>query len=333
MSGWYKHSRNLFDRPWAKDAKMVAVYEYLHCCAYVNNGMLHGQLIRRGSCPTSRSAIMEATGLSAQEVKSRLAKLLEYGEIIVKATNYGSIITLCDYDSFGMSDDLFELNSTNEQPTQQPTNNQPTTNQQPALYIKEGRIIEDNILRSRYTPSKKRESNKELALEIKAIYNKVFDGILRKWERLSADMIIKVDNCVNRFGRQSVDMVFDQVKHEKFSLGDNNTGFIADFAFIFKLANYEAYLGRYELRLKQGTKKPVSTVAPEPQQPKIMPETIDKHEAPRQRPTSAERKQNLLDMIEYIQKNPRSIGCVQLEEAYRSGELAAYGIDWKPNNI
>ena len=123
MNGWYKHSRNLFDRPWAKDAKMVAVYEYLHCAAYVNNGMLHGQLIRRGSCPTSRAAIMEATGLSAQEVRSRLAKLLEQGEIIIKSTNFGSIITVCDYDSCGMSEDLFELNSTNEQPT----NNQRTT--------------------------------------------------------------------------------------------------------------------------------------------------------------------------------------------------------------
>lgn len=333
MNGWYKQNRNVFERPWAKDAKMVAVYAYLHCVAYVNDGMLHGQVIRRGSCPTSNTAIMEATGLTEQEVRTRLKKLLEYGEIIVKPTNYGKIVTVCDYDSCGVSNDLFELNLTTEQPTQEQPSTTPTTTPSNTPYIKEDRIIYNNNLRSRYTPSKKRESNKELALEIKAIYNKMFDGILRKWERLSADMIIKVDNCVNRFGRQSVDMVFDQVKHEKFSLGENNTGFIADFAFIFKLANYEAYLGRYELRLKQGTKKPVSTAAPEPQQPKIIPETIDKHEAPRQRPTSVERKQNLLDMIEYIQTNPRSIGCVQLEEAYRSGELAAYGIDWKPNNL
>ena len=96
MSGWYKHSRNLFERPWAKDPKMIAVYEYLHCVAYVNDGLLHGQLIRRGSCLTSRTAIMDATGLSAQEVRSRLAKLLEYEEIIIKTTNIGTIVTICD---------------------------------------------------------------------------------------------------------------------------------------------------------------------------------------------------------------------------------------------
>lgn len=328
MSGWYKHSRNLFERPWSKDPKMIAVYEYLHCVAYVNDGMLHGQLIRRGSCPTSSSAIMEATGMTEREVRTRIKKLLDYGEIIVKSTNYGKIITLCDYDSCGASNDLFDLNSSTECQTQ----GQPNVIPSVTPYIKEDRIY-NNKLRSHYIPSKKRE-NKELALEIKAIYNKTFDGILRKWERLSADMIIKVDNCVNRFGRQSVDMVFDQVKHEKFSLGDNNTGFIADFAFIFKLANYEAYLGRYELRLKQGVKKPVPAREPKPQQqPTKMADTIDKYEAKSRLPTSAERKQNLLDMIEYIQTNPRSIGCVQLEEAYKSGELAAYGIDWKPKNL
>ena len=327
MNGWYKHSRNLFERPWAKDPKMVAVYEYLHCVAYVSDGMLHSQLIRRGSCPTTSSAIMEATGLSEQEVRTRLKKLLEYGEIIVKPTNYGKIITVCDYDSCGMSDDLFDVNLTTQDHPHEHPGTTPSTTPTNTPYIKEGRIIEDNNLRSHYIPSKKRESSKSVALEIKAIYNKVFDGVLRKWERLSADMIIKIENCITRYGRQSVDMVFDQVKHEKFSLGDNNTGFIADFAFIFKMANYEAYLGRYELRIKQGNKKP----QPKPQQKEVG--SIDKYEAKSNLMTSSERKKNLLAMVEYIKTNPRSIGCIQLEEAYKSGELAAYGIDWKPNNL
>ena len=120
MSGWFKHNRNLFDRPWAKDPKMVAVYEYLHCVAYVNDGKLHGHIIRRGSCMTSRKAIMEETGLSDYEVKSRLQKLLEAGEIIVKSTNYGTIITLCDYDGYSETEDLFSLNPSSQLPSQPP---------------------------------------------------------------------------------------------------------------------------------------------------------------------------------------------------------------------
>ncbi len=322
MSGWYKHSRNLFERPWAKDPKMVAVYEYLHCVAYVNDGMLHGHLIRRGSCPTTSSAIMEATGLSEQEVRTRIRKLLDCGEIIVKATNYGKIITVCDYDSYGANNDLFGLNSTTQQHPQQQTQEQPSNTPSNTPYIKEDRIY-NNILRSHFIPSKQRES-KELALEIMAIYNKVFDGVLRKWKRMSADMIMKVDNCVARYGRQSVDMVFDQIKHEKFSLGDNNTGFMADFSFIFKLQNYEAYLGRYELRQKQGNKKPQAEhkavgVIDMPQQ------TVEDRRA--------RRRNQLLDMVETANENPQSHCYMVLVSAYERGELAELNINWKPKAV
>ena len=213
------------------------------------------------------------------------------------------------------------------QPTNNLPNNQRTTNEQPAIYIKEGRIIEDN-LRSRYTPSKKRESSKSVALEIKAIYNKIFDGVLRKWERLSTDMTIKVENCISRYGRQSVDMVFDQVKHEKFSLGENNTGFIADFSFIFKLSNYEAYLGRYELRIKQGNKKQQE---PQPQQKESVGVIVEQPQRDVQ--TDEQRRQSFIELIDYMKSNPRSLCCVQLEGAYESGELQRLGIDWKPNNL
>ena len=151
----------------------------------------------------------------------------------------------------------------------------------------------------------------------------MFDGILRKWERLSADMIIKIDNCVARYGRQSVDMVFDQVKHEKFSLGDNNTGFIADFAFIFKLNNYEAYLGRYELRIKQAqqpkkqqsqSQKMVGVINDQPQQTQ-----------------KQDRREFLLGWVDAEAANPSKRGQELLKACYDSGELTKLGIDWKPN--
>ena len=263
---WYKQDRNLFERMWAKDDKMIAVYVYLHCCAYLRDGMLHGQLIRRGSCPTTRSAIMEATGLSESEVKLRLRRLQDVGEIIVKTSNRGMIITICDYDSCNEEESIFPLNQSDQTPAGRRLDTTPGTPLD-TPYIDNNNI--DNLI-SPLSPYKMERENKDLALEIKRLYNKTFGGILRRWDRLSADMRIKIDTCIGRFGRQSVDMVFDQVRHEKFSLGENTTGFIADFAFIFKLANYEAYLGRYELRMKKGQKsqpqaEEKSQVQPQPQ--------------------------------------------------------------------
>ena len=121
MSGWYyKQWNDLFDRVWSNDSKMVAVYVYLHCHAFVQQKKWHGQIIRRGSCPTSRAAIMEATGLSEQEVKTRLRKLIEYGEITVKITNHGNIISVCDYDICDNSENLFNFDTSSQQPSQDP---------------------------------------------------------------------------------------------------------------------------------------------------------------------------------------------------------------------
>lgn len=316
---YYRQVCNVFDRAWAKDAKAVSLYLYLHCNAYVQDWKLpDGRLVRRGSCPTSRASIIEGTGLSEYDVKSRLNKLQDFGEIIINSSNMGMIITVCDYDYYNIAEDLFSLNSSSELPSGLPNG---LPNESPTLYNSNTENNIYNNLRSRYTPSKKRESNKELALEIKAIYNKMFDGLLRKWERLSADMIIKVENCVNRFGRQSVDMVFDQVKHEKFSLGDNNTGFIADFAFIFKLNNYEAYMGRYELRLKQGNKKQ------EPQQAKQKGVGVIQESAP----AKQSRRDLIISWVDAEAKEPSKRGQELLQACYESGELKRLGIDWKPN--
>ena len=246
---WYKQDRGLFERPWAKDASMVAVYVYLHCCAYLQDGMLHGQLVRRGSCPTTRAAIMEATGLTESEVKLRLKRLKQYGEIIVKTSNKGMIITLCDYDSYNQPEDLFGTYSVRQDttPDTRPDSTLDSSPETPYIDIKK----EDNkSIRSHYIPSNNERENED-SYEIKKLYNKTFDGLLPEWKRLTKDMTIKIRTCIDRYGRASVDMVFEQVKSEKFSLGENKTGFIANHSFIFELKNYEAYLSRYELRHKR----------------------------------------------------------------------------------
>lgn len=254
-SGWYKQQRDLFDRPWAKDAKMVAVYAYLHCCAYVQTGKLHGHLIRRGSCMTSRAAIMEATGLTEQEVKSRMKKLSAFGEIIVKPSNKGNIVTVCDYDSCNEIEDLFSLAASNED-TGKDTNED--TTQEPT-YIYKRNKKEEYI--STYSPYNERE-RRTMIKEIQAKYNMMFEGRLPAYTKLYLATQLKVEECIRRFGRASVDLVLEQVDKEPFSLGQNKTGFIANFQFIFEPSEFQKYLERAQLRLKkkaQGEQKPQQT--------------------------------------------------------------------------
>ena len=314
---WYKQDSNVYDRAWAKDAKAVTLYLYLHCAAYVQPGMYHGQLVRRGSCPTSRSAIMEATGLSEYDVKSRLKLLANFNEIILKKSNVGTIVTVCDYDGYVSQEDLFEKDLSNQLPNQLP--NTPIYNKN---------IEYNNNLRSNNIPSKKeRENSEALVREIKEIYNKTFSGQLIEWKRLSSKMILKVDTCIQRFGRQSVDMVFDQIKHEPFSLGENNTGFKADFDFIFRLDQYEKYLERYKLRIK----KSVSTE----EAIKVVPVAVAVKPYRQEETMTAineRRKSFLADWVKSEAKKPTPRGHELLLSCYKSGELQQLGIQWQPSD-
>ena len=107
MNGWYKQHRNLSGRAWFQDAQMVQLYHYLKERAYVADGRFEGKVIRRGSCPVTRSELSEITGMSLKTLDRKLKKLISYGEIIVKGNNRFTIVTICDYDSCGQSESLF----------------------------------------------------------------------------------------------------------------------------------------------------------------------------------------------------------------------------------
>ena len=255
MKGWYKQTRGLSERPWFKDADCVQLYVYLKDVAYVADGKYDGRIIRRGSCPTTRPEMMEATGLSYKKVDKCLRKLTSYNEIVVKGYSKYSVVTICDYDILQASDGLFDANMERQRYDKRydkGTADDTTKGTTPPYNIKEERIIEDNnILISPNSPYKKEREMQDLALEVKKLYNKTFDGQLPPCVRLSTATRLQVEECLRLFGRQSVDLVFQQIKTEKFSMGASNTGFIANFTFIFSPKNYQQYLERAKLRQKK----------------------------------------------------------------------------------
>lgn len=320
MNGWYKQHRNLSGRAWFQDAQMVQLYHYLKERAYVADGRFEGKVIRRGSCPVTRSELSEITGMSLKTLDRKLKKLISYGEIIVKGNNRFSVITVCDYNTFGDSESLFGTAGDTASDIANDTTTD-TASDTTLIYNKEERIKEDkNILVS--SPYKKEREKEEVAYEIKNRYNKRFASKLPPCIRLTMPTKQMVGECIRRFGMQAIDLVFDQVEAEPFSMGNNKTGFIANFQFIFDPKNFQGYLERAQLhkqkKVQPQQKKSVGVIADEPQ---------------RQPQTDDQRRKSFLELIDYVKSNPRSLSCVQLEGAYRSGELQRLGIDWKPNNI
>lgn len=244
MSGWYKQQRNIVERPWFKDADMLQLYTYLKSTAYVTDGKYKDCIIRRGSCPTTRSDMMEGTGMKRMKLDRVLKRLISYGEIIVKANNRFSIITICDYDGCGSSDSLFRATDGIASGITDGIASG-TTHLSTIEYKKEDNLISPN------SPYKKERELEDEALEAKKMYNKTFDGILPPCIRLSTATRLMVEECLRRFGRQTIDMVFEQIRTESFARGANNTGFIANFTFIFTPKNYQQYLERAMLRQKK----------------------------------------------------------------------------------
>ena len=98
-----------------------------------------------------------------------------------------------------------------------------------------------------------------MAYEIKERWNRTFDGKLKRVERLTMPTRAMVDNCVSRFGRQSVDLVFEQV-----ALEHERTGFVASFQFVFEQINYQGYLKRAQIRLSKRSNEPETKEAEPP---------------------------------------------------------------------
>lgn len=259
MSVWYKRQRNIPERPWFKDGAVLQVFDYLEALAYVTDGRYKDTIIRQGSCPTTRADIVEATGLSYKTVDRCLKRLVANGDIIVKGNSFGSLITICNYGGYNKEEGLFgTTNDTTKYTTDDITND--TTH---LSYIEDR--YKDNLI-SPYSSYKKEREDYDVALEAKKRYNKAFDGKLPPCVRLTMPTRLMVEECIRRFGKQTIDMVFEQILAEPFSLGQNKTGFIANFQYIFQPKNYQQYLERWQLaqkkKLQPQPTKSVGTIEP-----------------------------------------------------------------------
>ena len=308
--GWYKQQRNLTERSWFKDAPMVQLYACLKEWAYVTDGRYQGMKIRRGSCPTTRSEMMEATGMGYKLLDKTLKRLISNGEIIVKGNNQFSVITICDYDSYATDETLF--GTTTDITTGTTTD---TTTDTTHILTKEERI--NNNLISLNQSYKMERETRDVILEIKKRYNKEFDAVLPPCMRLSTAARLAAAESIRRFGLQAVDIVFDQIRRETFSQGKNKTGFIADFSYIFQPVNFQKYLERAQLRQRKA-----STAEKQRQQEEVPPPLSP--EEKRQ-----QRRESLIELIRGLADNPKAIYRNVVEAARDRGELEELGIDYE----
>ena len=133
--------RKFTEWEWYKDVPVKTLF--LHCLIRANYRAqkYKGRTIERGSFVTSRKNLSLETGLTEQQVRTALGKLVDTKEITRKTTNKETVISVVNYDKY-QPNRLSKDQSINQQDNQQATNEQPTNNQQ--ITINQPQYNKDN---------------------------------------------------------------------------------------------------------------------------------------------------------------------------------------------
>lgn len=100
MAGWIKLHKEIKNWEWYKDADTSRLFIHLLLGAFYEDGLYKGTPIKRGQLPTGRAQLAYELKLSEQKIRTSLSKLKLTNEITTKSTKKGTIITLCNYESY-----------------------------------------------------------------------------------------------------------------------------------------------------------------------------------------------------------------------------------------
>lgn len=130
MGNFVKIDRKILEWEWWDDFNTFRLFFYMLVSAYWKDGYYKGELIERGSFPSSISKLASETGLTDNEIRNALKHLKSTGEITSKAHSKYSIFTIKNYNLYqsdnkqkcdeATSTDAIEMQSDNEQITNLP---------------------------------------------------------------------------------------------------------------------------------------------------------------------------------------------------------------------
>ena len=126
--GWIKiFPYRLLEWEWYDDLYMFRLFMHLLLKANYRDKEWHGIIIKRGQLVTSLVNLSDETGLTCQQVRTCLDKLIKTGEINKQTTNKFTTITVCKYGKYQQSP-IDEQQTNNKQSTnEQQTNNKQST--------------------------------------------------------------------------------------------------------------------------------------------------------------------------------------------------------------
>lgn len=122
-SGFIVINRKILKWEWYQDTNTLRLFIHLLLMANWEDKKWNGMVIKRGEFITSRKHLAKDTGLSEQQVRTALNKLISTNEITKATTNKYTLITINNYKKY----QNYTPPNNQQITTKQPTNNQQIT--------------------------------------------------------------------------------------------------------------------------------------------------------------------------------------------------------------
>lgn len=120
--GYIKLYRKFTTWEWYDDINTSRLFLHLLLTANWKDVVWHGITIKRGSKLTSRSKLAKETGLTEDQVKTSLNKLISTNEITKESTNKYTIINVVKYGDYQVSSNGDTQQNTQQDNQQMPNN-------------------------------------------------------------------------------------------------------------------------------------------------------------------------------------------------------------------
>ena len=118
--GFIKLYRKMLEWGWYKDGPTKDVFIHLLLVASYEDKFYRGITLGRGQVVTTASEISEKTGLSRQQIRTAISKLISTSEVTTSRQGNFTVFTIKNYADY---------QATNQDSNQPSTNHQPTINQ------------------------------------------------------------------------------------------------------------------------------------------------------------------------------------------------------------
>lgn len=147
--GYIKLPRSFLHWEWYQDGNVWRLFLHLLMTVNYEDAKWCGIEVKRGSRVTSVAKLSEETGLSIQQTRTALDKLISTNEITKSTTAKYTVISVKNYDAYQQGNKQNNEEITNNQQTNQQSNNKVITTKEESLRKqeeKESKKARNNIL-------------------------------------------------------------------------------------------------------------------------------------------------------------------------------------------